>query len=222
MKTEIIMEDEHILVCRKPAGLATQTDKIGQQDMLGELKYDRRRPYIGMIHRLDQPVEGLLVFAKTKSAAAKLSRQITDNTMLKKYYAVVPGETLPEAGVLVDFLKKDSRANRSVVVREGETLAKRAELSYRVIARRDELALAEIELVTGRHHQIRAQMAHRGSPLLGDSKYGNEASNALTAEYHVKNIALCAYRLEFDHPVSGKRMSYQIEPKGIIFGQFQE
>lgn len=222
MKTEIVMEDEHIIICRKPAGIATQTDKIGQQDVFSELKNDGRRPYIGMVHRLDQPVEGLLVFAKTKAAAANLSKQTANRKMVKKYYAVTPGENLPEAGALVDFLKKDNRTNRSVVAQEGETFAKKAELLYKVAARKAELALVEVELVTGRHHQIRVQMAHRDSPLLGDTKYGNERSAVLTEKYHVKNIALCAYRLEFDHPVTGQRMLYQIKPKESIFLQFEQ
>lgn len=220
MKTEIIMEDEHMIVCRKPAGIATQTDKIGQKDVLSELKNYIKRPYIGMIHRLDQPVEGLLVFAKTQGAAAKLSKQIANNQMRKKYYAVVAGKDLSQQGVLIDYLKKDGKTNSSCVVNENEKDAKRAELSYQVIKRKDNLALIEVTLVTGRHHQIRVQMSHAGYPLLGDNKYGNDISVMLSEQYQVKNIALCAYSLEFQHPATGNKLIYTIEPAGSIFNEF--
>ena len=218
MRTEIVMEDEHIIVCRKPAGMATQTDKIGQKDVLSELRNYIKGPYIGMIHRLDQPVEGLLVFAKTQKAAAALSKQIANSQMNKKYYAVVAAENLPKQEVLVDYLRKDSKTNTSSVVKENVKDAKRSELSYRVVNTKDTLALIEVTLVTGRHHQIRVQMSHRGYPLLGDSKYGNDTSVILSERYQVKNIALCAYNLEFMHPVTGKKMSYTIAPQSSIFG----
>ncbi len=220
MKTEIIMEDAQIIVCRKPAGIAVQTGQIGQQDVLGELKHDGKRPYIGVIHRLDQPVEGLLVFAKTKAAAANLNRQMAENKMVKKYAAAVVGAGLPEAETLVDFLKKDARANRSFVVKktgQPDASAKRAKLSYRVMSRENEVALIEVVLATGRHHQIRVQMAHRGSPLLGDCKYGNDTSVMLSEKYNVKQTALSAFWLEFFHPATGEKIACSIVPEGSIF-----
>ena len=222
MKTEIIMEDEHIIICRKPAGIATQTDKIGQKDVLSELKNYLRRPYLGLVHRLDQPVEGLLVFAKTQEAAAKLSKQLATHHMNKKYYAVVSGEGLADEGILVDYLKKDGKSNTSAVVSQKEKDAKRAELSYRVVKRTEELAWIEVTLVTGRHHQIRVQMAHAGYPLLGDSKYGNDNSVSLTQKYQVKNVALCAYCLEIQHPVTQKKMTYVAKPAADIFKELNK
>ena len=213
------MEDEHILVCRKPAGMATQTDKIGQIDVVNELRNYLKQPYIGMIHRLDQPVEGLLVFAKTNKAAGVLSKQMASNQMNKKYYAVVAAKNLPESGVLVDYLKKDSTTNTSVVVSQNAKDAKRAELSYKIVNKKEDIALIEVTLVTGRHHQIRVQMSHMGYPLLGDSKYSNDTSVTLTEKYQVKSIALCAYQLQFKHPVTGKQLLYTIQPKGNIFVQ---
>lgn len=217
MKTEILMEDDHIIVCRKPAGIATQTDKIGQQDVVSELKNYMKKPYLGLIHRLDQPVEGLLVFAKTEQAAAKLSKQIVNGHIQKKYYAVVAGSDLPDSAVLIDYMLKDGRTNTSRVVSEQTKGAKRAELSYKMVWRTDEYALVEVTLVTGRHHQIRVQMAHSGHPLLGDNKYKNDTSVMLSEKYYVRSVALCAYQLAFIHPVTGKQMSYEIEPTAPIF-----
>lgn len=217
MKTKIIFEDKHILVCHKPAGIATQTDRLGQQDVVSELKNYMKNPYIGLIHRLDQPVEGLLVFAKTEQAATRLGKQLLNGQLQKKYYAVVTGTDLPESEVLVDYMLKDGKTNTSKVVPEQTKGVKRAELSYRVVWKAEEYTLTEVELVTGRHHQIRVQMAQNGHPLLGDSKYKNDTSVMLSEKYHVKNVALCAYKLAFVHPVSGKQMSYEIEPTAEIF-----
>lgn len=217
MKTKIIFEDKHILVCHKPAGLATQTDRLGQQDVVSELKNYIKNPYLGLIHRLDQPVEGLLVFAKTEQAATKLSKQLLNGQLQKKYYAVVAGADLPESEVLINYMLKDGKTNTSKVVPEQTRGAKRAELSYRAVWKTKEYTFIEVELVTGRHHQIRVQMAQSGHPLLGDGKYKNDISVMISEKCHVKNVALCAYKLAFVHPLSEKQMSYEIEPTEAVF-----
>lgn len=177
---EILYEDEAVLVCRKEAGVAVQTARSAQQDMVSLLKNYRaakkETPYIGVIHRLDQPVEGVMVFAKTPQAAAKLSAQVSGRSVEKEYLAVTAGVPQPESGKLRDFLRRDGRTNTSSVVAEGTPDAKEARLSYRVeqTSADGARALVLVRLETGRHHQIRVQMAHAGYPLEGDRKYGKE------------------------------------------------
>ncbi len=239
MKTEIIYEDQDIMVVRKPAGLAAQTARVGQQDVVSELKNHLRQPYLGVIHRLDQPVEGLLVFAKNRSAAAgltaQLQRQGEGGTLHKRYYAVLCGKPLEDEGRFVDYLCKDE-SNKAVVVKDigvpamadapkglALSAAKRAVLSYRILQNIDspaELTFAEICLETGRFHQIRAQMAYHGYPLLGDVKYGDDRVRSQSRELGVKNVALCACYLEFEHPVLKKNMNFLIEPQGQAFKLF--
>lgn len=239
MLKNIVFEDEHILVIHKPAGIATQTAKTGQQDMVSELKNylvkkpeykGKGEPYLGVVHRLDQPVSGLLVFAKTKQAAAELSRQITTGQMQKYYYAVVYGVPSLPQGRLTDYLYKDPKTNQSFIVKEGFPDAKKAVLDYKLIKTlmvldenttfSREISLLEIRLLTGRHHQIRAQMSHENMPLLGDSKYGNQNSKDLSQMAGCRNVALCAYKLEFNHPVSREKITFEKQPDGEIFLPF--
>lgn len=218
MKTEILLEDKEMIVCLKPAGLAVQTAKMGEADLVSELKNYLRSPYLGVIHRLDQPVSGVLVFAKNPKAAAELSRQNAAHRMKKTYQAIVctGNRHLEEAPVeLCDFLKKEERENRSRVVAAGTPGAKKATLRYRVLEQRDGLALLEIALGTGRHHQIRVQLSHAGLPLLGDSRYGSQESRDKSMELGVRNVALRAVRLEFAHPVSQKPLCCEAEPLSI-------
>ncbi len=225
MRTEIIQEDRDILVVYKPPGLATQTARVGQQDVVSQLKNHLSNPYLGVIHRLDQPVEGLLVFAKNKKAAAALTEQLQhqgeDRLFSKHYYAVVCG--LPEICQerLENYICKD-RDNRAVILEKPSV--QKAVLNYMILQKSEEkkIALADIFLETGRFHQIRAQMAYRGMPLLGDLKYGNEESRRRTQSLGVRNVALCAYRLEFTHPVSKERLTFQIKPRGSVFSFFSQ
>ncbi len=246
MKIEIIYEDKDILVIYKPAGLATQTAKIGQADVVSELKnylkiHGQQSPYLGVIHRLDQPVEGLLVFAKTKAAAASLTSQLQkqgDGGLNKHYYAVVCGKPAADEGELVDYMYKSSD-NRAVIVEKQpdggansqnvrEEIPKKAVLRYRTVetmkvtvqapqAESVILTKVDIQILTGRFHQIRAQMSHAGWPLLGDAKYGSEQAKSLAKQRNVRNVALCAYRLELLHPTTGKKSEFRIEPKGKAF-----
>ncbi len=218
MDKMIVYEDNVLLIIHKPAGIATQTSRVGQADMVSELKNYRKRKgedtYIGVIHRLDQPVEGLLVFAKNQSAAEILSRQIQDKALKKSYLALVQGELAQNSGgKLTDFLQKDNRTNLSKVVKEGTNGAKKAVLNWncRKTFQGKGCAMVEIELLTGRHHQIRVQFANAGMPLLGDMKYGTEASKALSKQLGVTNTCLLAYKLALLHPITGKFLEYQIE-----------
>lgn len=250
MKTKIIYEDQSVLVCRKPAGLATQTASGFQEDMVSELKNDLSRktgeknPYLGLVHRLDQPVEGLLVFGKTKSAAAELTKQLSDGRLHKQYIAVLEGVLQEREGTIVDYLKKDGRNNLSMVVSKGDNAAKRAELCYRLLAAHEGCCLVQIEIATGRHHQIRVQMAHLGHPLRNDNKYGARAGQchdkagyigaphdsliwqsgfAMQSHFTPKGgLALCAYILSFAHPASGKRMEFMVRPENPAFAAFAE
>lgn len=256
-QARILYEDQDIIVCHKPAGIATQTARVGQADMVSEVKNylarTRKVPYVGVVHRLDQPVEGILVFAGNKQAAAVLGRQITENCMEKYYYAVVCGSGYQESGVLTDYLVKDGRTNISRIVPPEVKGAKKAVLEYEILSgripvaafaggqaeaeygRKEDVAetnrraaafteqntsmaaLVGIRLLTGRHHQIRVQMSSAGMSLLGDYKYGDAQTVELSEHLHVKEIALCAGRLSFTHPRTGRRMEYKIRPEGKIF-----
>ena len=220
-RLDIIYEDAEVLVVRKPAGLAVQTKRLGQKDLESMLKNHLakkgKQPYIGMIHRLDQPVEGILVFAKTPKAAAALSAQAAEKTkgMKKEYLAVVCGNPDQPKGTLCDWLKKDGKTNLSSVVTKGTSDAKEAVLDYEVLKYKEEekRALVKINLKTGRHHQIRVQMAHAGMPLYGDSKYNPEPGGG--------TVALCAFRLTFVHPASKKTMTFECNPKNPAFEEFE-
>jgi 23S rRNA pseudouridine1911/1915/1917 synthase len=175
-------------------------------------------PYIGVVHRLDQPVEGVMVFAKTKQAAAALSRQVRERELGKHYLAVAAAPQKSD-GVLTDYLLADRKMNLTRVVEKNTAQAQLAKLEYRVIERQKsengpgELALYDILLHTGRHHQIRVQFANMGCPLVGDAKYGSRSEQ--------RGLALCAYRVEFTHPSTGKSMDFSVKPENEIFGEFE-
>lgn len=222
----IIFEDREILVCHKPAGLAVQNARIGTMDMESMVKnylasgQPERVPYAAVVHRLDQPVEGILVFAKTQKAAKELSAQISGGKMKKEYLAVTYGKMDKEEGILEDYLKKDGRSNTSSVVKEGTPGGKKARLQYRLVDKcRDENGkekfLVRILLDTGRHHQIRVQMAHAGMPLAGDRKYGDGENGGSFP-------GLCSASLIFAAPSSKKKMHFQVKPEGEVFRGFQD
>ena len=221
MKPRIIYQDNAVVVAYKPAGLATQTAKVGQPDMVSELKKLLKVRYLGVVHRLDQPVEGLLVFALTQEAAAKLTKQLAGGTLNKQYYAAVSGKLSPKEDTLVDYLIK-TKENLAQVVTGKESSypdAKKAVLHYKIVEETlvptaIQIGLADINIETGRFHQIRCQMANAGMPLLGDQKYGK---NTIP---QIRNVALCAYKLVFQHPVTGKRMSLEISPENPAFEMF--
>lgn len=208
----ILFEDKDILVCYKPAGLATQTARATEQDMVSVLRNYRKaageEPYIGVVHRLDQPVEGLLVFAKHKAGAADLSSQIQQRTFCKEYLAVVSGE-LSKEGQLEDYLLRDRQGGCAKVVSAKTPGARSARLSFHVLETQGAQQLVSVLLHTGRFHQIRAQLAHAGAPILGDVKYGGRPTRM--------PLALCASRLTFAHPATGERQSFCVKPAGEAF-----
>lgn len=222
---EIIFEDRDILVCRKPAGVATQTKRLGQQDMESLLKNYRAKKgepsYIGIVHRLDQPVEGLMIFAKNQQAAAHLSKQVQDRVIGKYYYAISLNMPSEKEGVLEDYLLADKKTNFTQILNEKDEggavtdyhrEVKKAKLEYRVVESRKDKTLFDIKLHTGRQHQIRVQMAHMGCPLIGDSKYGEAGAR--------EQLALCSYKLEFEHPTKKIPMKFEIQPQGKVFVEF--
>ena len=223
----ILYEDKDILVCHKPAGVAVQSARFGMADMESSLKNHLalktpgKMPYLGIIHRLDQPVEGVLVFGKTPQATAWLNKQHQNGMMKKEYLAVFTGTPVKEKqGIWEDYLIKDGKTNTSRVTGKKDRMAKKAVLSYRIMDWRDDRGLAEIRLGTGRHHQIRVQMAHHGMPLWADGKY-KKKEDMLEAEQGTA-IGLCAWRLEFAHPKTGKKMKFEVQPEGACFQEFSE
>lgn len=207
----ILYEDDTIIVCVKEAGVATQTKQIGQKDIESMLRTYRMQKgetsYIGVVHRLDQPVSGVMVFAKTQEAAANLSRQIATKAADKFYYAVTDGLPEKKKGKLEDYLLRDGKTNLSKVVSSQTNGAKRAELSYEVLEQNEKNAILRIQLHTGRHHQIRVQLANAGWPLVGDRKY-NFKENMKTSG---QPLSLCSYKIAFKHPKTNKNIAFEIE-----------
>ena len=224
MNLKIVYEDNQILVCYKPSGIPTQTSKIGEQDMVSYLKNylykkqeNKKEPYLAVIHRLDQPVEGLLVFAKTPFSAKELSKGLQGVGFGKYYKAVLWGIPEKASARLENYIVKDGRTNTSRVCNPAEKDAKKAVLFYEVlgIGKDDgkEISLVKVQLDTGRHHQIRVQMANMGCPIWGDAKY----NTAAVQDRRFRQIALCAYKLEIVHPKTKKKMVFEIRPEGEGF-----
>ena len=242
---KILYEDDAILAAVKPAGLESQASRKLEPDMVSEIKNyllrSRRRqerqaggnlstkmstnsstqdqePYVGVIHRLDKPVSGVMVNAKTKEAAAFLSKEVQEHRVTKIYHAVVCGKPVDNVGNFVDRLSMDRENNYSRIVDNSEPSGKTAELSYRVIGENEEkgLTLVEIHLKTGRHHQIRVQFAGHGLPLWGDTKYNPDALK----RGEKGPLALAAVSLSFVHPVTKEPMTVSMRPQGEAFRLF--
>ena len=200
----IIYEDNHLLVVEKPINVPVQADKSGDEDLLTMLKKYLKEKYnkpgdvyLGLVHRLDRPVGGVMVFAKTSKAASRLSKQVQKHEFKKIYMAVIEGK-VSDSGTFKDKLKKDEKTNVTRVSEDG----KEAELSYNLIGFVNNLSLVRISLKTGRSHQIRVQFSSRKIPLYGDQKYNPKA---------VKDqIALFASKLEFKHPITKEIMSFEL------------
>jgi 23S rRNA pseudouridine1911/1915/1917 synthase len=210
----MLWEDNHVLVVVKPPGIPTQADRSGDPDMLTLLKAGikarHQKPgnvFLGLVQRLDRPVGGVMVFARTSKAASRLSEQIRNRTFQKTYLARVHGCPEPAAATLEHFLLKDERTNTVRVVEEATPGAKRAVLSYRVESCAGGISRVRMDLKTGRPHQIRVQMAAIGSPLVGDHKYGSGAGNRTEDQ-----IALWSHEISFTHPTQGGAMHFSARP----------
>lgn len=233
----ILYEDRDLIVCRKPAGIPVQSARIAAKDMvsilnnyLSEKCEGKEAVSVKTVHRLDQPVEGVLVFAKTKRAASELGKQIAQGSMKKIYQAVccVTEKAQQELKTgstytLVNYLVKNGKTNTSSAAGQEDRNAKRAELSFTVLDIAEKYLLAQIDLETGRHHQIRVQMAEAGLPLYGDQKYHpawKEYLSEASVSHNQTELALCAVSLTFCHPVSGKKMTFTTEPESEAFAVF--
>lgn len=209
LKPEIIYEDNHVIVVNKPPGMLSQGDETGDIDLLsylrGYIKEKYNKPgnaYIGLVHRLDRPVGGLMVFARTSKAASRLSQQIVDQKMKKEYICVCEGT--PPEGKWVNWLVKDKRTNTTSVMRDGARGAKRASLECRVLHSEENESICHVILYTGRSHQIRVQFKEQGSPLIGDQKYNPNAEKGMW-------IALMSRKLTFWHPTKNDKMVFELE-----------
>ena len=239
-KIEYIYEDDDILVCHKPAGIATEGAKVSSIDLISAARnYLARkergkggRPYVATVHRLDQPVEGVVVLAKTKKAAGDIAEQIKKRTTEKYYYALCYGNIPDDKGHLTDYLirkedslaavvtesEKDTFSNGVITLENGEKLrtvggdVKKAELEYEVIARDEEISLLRIKLLTGRFHQIRVQLSHLGFPILGENRYGSSESVKYSEEHGIKDICLVSFKFGLKHPANKKKMVFEITP----------
>jgi 23S rRNA pseudouridine1911/1915/1917 synthase len=220
-KLNILYEDNHIIVVEKIVGILSQQDSTRDMDMLTLIKQyikDKYKKlgnvYVGLVHRLDRMVGGVMVFAKTSKAASRISEQIRNKTFKKSYLAIVNGLFDTKEGILEDYLIKDELNNISKVVTISNENSKLARLSYKVIDENNQLnlSLIDINLETGRHHQIRVQMANINHPLYGDIKYGCKVN---------KPIALFAYKLQFKHPVKDELLEFKLFPeKDSIWKEF--
>ena len=211
---KVLYEDNHIIVVVKPVNIPSQGDKTGDEDMLTiikkYLKEKYNKPgdvYLGLVHRLDRPTGGVMVFAKTSKAASRLSEQVRNKDFHKKYLCIVDGKMEKERGTFKDYLLKNEKNNMSKVVKIGTKNSKEAILDYEVIKYNEEInmSVVKVDLHTGRHHQIRVQFASRNHSLSGDQKYGNRGRN--------KGLALWAYSLSFVHPVKKERMIFEEYPQ---------
>lgn len=213
LKYKILYEDKDVFVLYKPPGLAVQSARPSVPDVMSQLANDLRErgikaPQLRLINRLDQPVEGIFLVAGNEQAAADLNRQVQDHILMEKWYqALVCGKLSEKEGSLVDYLVKDGRTNTSRVVPKETRDAKRSELRYRVIQEWEDRSLLEIRLLTGRHHQIRVQLAHAGVPIVGDRKYGKAEPGSAP-----ERLALCSFKTTFVHPRTKKSMCFQVEP----------
>lgn len=204
----VIFEDAHLLVIDKPHGVLSQEDHTGDPDVLTLCKQYLARnssgntPYLGLLHRLDRPVGGLMMLAKTPQAAKKVSKQIRDRLVQKTYHAVVQGSP-PANGVLTHHLCKDRQANTVEVVKAGRRDGKEAILSFARIAQHGELALLSIHLQTGRPHQIRVQLSAEDFPVWGDYRYGRQQPDGRT-------MALRAVELRLNHPANRNELQFTL------------
>ncbi len=239
---KFIYEDDDILVCHKPAGIATEGARSYSMDVVSAARNylnrknraaaNGKKVYVATVHRLDQPVEGVIILAKNKKAATELSDQIKKRTTDKYYYALCFGNIESDSGTLENLIVKKEDGFADIVTEEesktyadncitkenGEKIRiiageiKNAKLEYEVVERSDNKTLLRIKLLTGRFHQIRAQLSYIGYPILGDQKYGTEESISFSKENGIRNVCLVSFKFALNHPSKIKRMTFEIEP----------
>lgn len=210
-RIEILYQDESVLVCVKPFGLLSQSDTKNSANLVTTLE-NITGGRIFPVHRLDKETGGIMVFAKTSSAAASLSRQITEDLWHKEYIALVHGKPETEKGVFEDLLFRDSARNKSYVVKKERKGVRKAVLEYETLLTKGELTSVRVILKTGRTHQVRVQFASRGMPLTGDRKYG--------AKDDFKTLGLWSAKICFKHPVTSEVLEFCKEPEGYISEYF--
>ena len=200
---QVLFEDNHILIVNKRAGDITQGDKTGDKplsEVVKEYVKDKyNKPgnvFIGTVHRLDRPTSGIVIFARTSKALERLNKMLRDKVIQKTYWAIVKNQPKVKTDTLTNYLKKDSKKNKSFVYKKEIEGSKKATLHFKVIQQLDNYSLLEVDLETGRHHQIRTQLSHIGSPIKGDLKYGFDRSNK------DGSISLHARKINFIHPVT--------------------
>lgn len=223
IKSSIIYEDNHVIVVVKPYNIAVQEDESKDMDLLTMLKnYIKERDnkpgnvFVGLVHRLDRPTGGVMVFAKTSKAAKRLTEQIKNKQMKKHYLCVVCGKPQIAEDRLVTYLKKDEKTNTVYIAPKLEMGSKEAVLEYKILETKNNYSLIDVDLITGRSHQIRVQMAKQlNCPLYGDFKYGDKL--------HGGNLALWAYELKFVHPTTKEIMKFRVAPdcNNSVFKNFQ-
>ena len=212
-KLNVLYEDNHVIVVEKPVNVLSQADSTKDIDMLTlvkeYIKEKYHKPgnvYLGLVHRLDRPVGGIMVFARTSKAASRLSEQVRTNKIEKVYLAIVKGTLKEKEGTFKDKIKKIENGN-SIIAEDG----KEAILNYQVLSEKEGLSLVKVKLITGRHHQIRVQFSSRGYPLCGDQRYGKEDKT---------QIALYAYELSFYHPTTKEKLTFTLLPRGNWWTEF--
>lgn len=210
----ILYEDNHIIVVEKKPNILCQSDYTNDLDLLTMLKEYIKEKYqkpgnvfLGLVHRLDRPVGGIMVFARTSKAASRLSKLIQNHEMTKEYLLVCHG-SLTTKGIMEDYIEKQNEVSVISTKEKG----KYAKLEYEVLDKTNNLNLVKVNLITGRHHQIRLQFAHRNNPLYGDMLYGKKEKG---------HIALYAYHLKFKHPVKDEIMDFKLIPKGEVWSSFK-
>jgi len=215
MKLNVIYEDNHIIVVEKPAGVPTQADYTKDIDMYNLVrdyikeKYNKPgQAFVGIVHRLDRPVGGIMVFARTSKGASRLSEQVRNRTFTKIYLAEIEGHFEEKTGTLTNYLVKNEKKNMSFVVDKDFQNAKLATLDYEVIKEKESSSIVKVTLHTGRHHQIRVQFSNIGHPLMGDAKYGNDKKGR-------SEVMLWAHSLEFKHPTKDEVMKFEINPSWL-------
>ncbi len=222
INVKILYEDKDIIVCVKPAGMPSQAERSSSMDLVSWLKnYLSKQqgnaregvPYVSVVHRLDRPVGGIMVYAKTKKAAEALSQQFANHQTEKKYLTVLTGSISKPEGTLEHMLLKDGKTNMSSVVESGGKLAK---LDYKVLEVKNERSLVLVTLHTGRHHQIRVQMSHAGAGIYGDMKYNREGTLKWQEQHGMRGrsseLCLFSCELAFKHPETKKRMHFKVLP----------